>query len=165
MDLIDELSGSPKDEINAYRNTLIIYSPSMRQPVTVNKYCSSVDILPTVSNLMGWNYDSRMLIGQDILSDTEQFIMFPGLSFITDRCIYNAKTKTVSSFDGCVVDDEYLTAMKKRAYNWYTLSDLIFSTDFYQYVEPQMPEVTARTEQTAAVVPHGRTGSGRQSCR
>ncbi len=165
MDLIDELSGSPKDEINAYRNTLIIYSPSMRQPITVNKYCSSVDILPTVSNLMGWYYDSRMLIGQDILSDTEQFIMFPGLSFITERCIYNAKTKTVSSFDGCVVDDEYLTAMKKRAYNWYTLSDLIFSTDFYQYVEPQMPEVTARTEQTAAVVPHGRTGSGRHSCR
>ncbi|HCT93055.1 MAG TPA: hypothetical protein DF613_16975 [Lachnospiraceae bacterium] len=138
MDLIDELSGTPRDEINAYRNTLIIYSASMQQPVIVDKYCSSVDILPTVSNMMGWDYDSRMMVGQDIMSDAEQFIMFPGLSFITGRCIYNAKTKTAASFDGSAVDDEYLASMKKKAYNWYAISDLIYSTDFYKYVEPQI---------------------------
>ncbi len=161
MEIIDELSGASQDEINAYRNTLIIYSASMQQPVTVDKYCSSIDILPTVSNMMGWDYDSRMMVGQDIMSDAEQFIMFPGLSFITGNCVYNAKTETASSFDGSAVDSEYLSSMKKRAYNWYTISDLIYSTDFYKYVEPQMPEVTASTKQAILDLRKGGTaGNG-----
>lgn len=159
MEIIDELAGAPQDEINAYRNTLIIYSASMQQPVTVDKYCSSIDILPTVSNMMGWDYDSRMMVGQDIMSNAEQFIMFPGLSFITGSCVYNAKTKTASSFDGSAVDEEYLASMKKRAYNWYTISDLLYSTDFYKYVEPQMPQVTASTKQAILDRRRGSTGA------
>lgn len=160
MEIIDELSGAAQDEINAYRNTLIIYSASMQQPVTVDKYCSSIDILPTVSNLMGWDYDSRMMVGQDIMSNAEQFIMFPGLSFITGSCIYNAKTETATSFDGSAVDSEYLKSMKSRAYNWYTISDLIYSTDFYKYVEPLMPEVTASTKQAIADLRKNKASSG-----
>lgn len=160
MEIIDELSGATQDEINAYRNTLIIYSASMQQPVTVDKYCSSIDILPTVSNMMGWDYDSRMMVGQDIMSDAEQFIMFPGLSFITGSCIYNAKTETASSFDGSAVDNEYLASMKKRAYNWYTISDLLYSTDFYKYVEPQMPEVKASAKQAILDLRKGGTTAG-----
>ncbi len=111
--------------------------------------------------MMGWDYDSRMMVGQDIMSDAEQFIMFPGLSFITGNCVYNAKTETASSFDGSAVDSEYLSSMKKRAYNWYTISDLIYSTDFYKYVEPQMPEVTASTKQAILDLRKGGTaGNG-----
>ena len=33
--------------------------------------------------------------------------------------------------------------MSKKAYNWYTISDLLYSTDFYKYVESQMPAVSS----------------------
>ena len=147
MEIIDEIKGSAQDEIEAYRNCLIVYSPSMTTPVEVDKYCCSVDILPTVSNLMGWDYDSRMLVGSDILSDSEQFIIFPGLSYITDKVIYNKKAGTTTLLTDEEVDDEYIKTMSKKAYNWYTISDLLFSTDFFKYVEGQMPEVSESYKQ------------------
>ncbi len=147
--IVEEITGTSLDEIESYKNTLIIYSPSMTEPVEVDKYCCSVDILPTVSNLMGWDYDSRMMIGQDILSTADQFVMFPGLSFITDKCIYNKKTGAVTSLTGEEISDDYISQMSKKAYNWYTISDMLYSTDFYKYVESQMPAVSS--EYQAAV--------------
>ena len=33
---------------------------SHREPVQVEKYCSSLDIMPTLANLFGLEYDSRL---------------------------------------------------------------------------------------------------------
>ena len=38
----------------------------MVQPVEVNKYAGSLDILPTILNLFGIEFDSRLLMGTDI---------------------------------------------------------------------------------------------------
>lgn len=157
--IVEEIKGTELDEIESYRNTLIIYSPSMEQPVEVDKYCCSIDILPTVSNLMGWDYDSRMLVGQDILSDAEQFIMFPGLSFITDKCIYNKKQDKVTSLTGEEISEDYISQMSKKAYNWYTISDLLYSTDFYKYVEDQMPAVSPDYQQAVQSLRSGAAAS------
>ncbi|MCD8200439.1 MAG: sulfatase-like hydrolase/transferase [Coriobacteriaceae bacterium] len=148
MDCVEELAGKDLDYVEQYRNALIIYSPSMEEPVEVDKYCCSIDILPTVSNLMGWDYDSRMLVGKDILSDSKQFVMVPGQSFISDKCIYNAKTDKITYLtdDKKDVDEDYIKKMQRRAYNWYTISDLLFSTDFYKYVDKQMPKVSKATK-------------------
>lgn len=158
--IVEEIKGTDLDEIESYRNTLIIYSPSMTQPVEVDKYCCSIDILPTVSNLMGWDYDSRMMVGQDILSDAEQFIMFPGLSFITDKCIYNKKQDKVTSLTGEDISEDYISQMSKKAYNWYTISDLLYSTDFYKYVESQMPAVSPDYQQAIQSLRSGASTTG-----
>lgn len=158
--IVEEIKGTDLDEIESYRNTLIIYSPSMTQPVEVDKYCCSIDILPTVSNLMGWDYDSRMMVGQDILSDAEQFIMFPGLSFITDKCIYNKKQDKVTSLTGEDISEDYISQMSKKAYNWYTISDLLYSTDFYKYVEAQMPAVSPDYQQAIQSLRSGASAAG-----
>ncbi len=158
--IVEEIKGTKLDEIESYRNTLIIYSPSMQQPVEVDKYCCSVDILPTVSNLMGWDYDSRMMVGQDILSDSEQFVMFPGLSFITDKCIYNKKQDKITSLTGEEISQDYISQMSKKAYNWYTISDLLYSTDFYKYVESQMPSVSPDVQQAVNALRSGTAATG-----
>lgn len=75
--VLEELSGrtfgSSKDlealnesaiDFDVYKNTLILWSVSMEEPVQVDKPCCQVDILPTVSNLLGLEYDSRMLSGR-----------------------------------------------------------------------------------------------------
>ena len=74
-----ELYGLPesriRDNFDLYRNGLIIWSSSMEAPVKVSKPCSSIDILPTVSNLFGLEYDSRLITGKDILSDSEGLVI------------------------------------------------------------------------------------------
>lgn len=135
--ILDELAGRTLDQtFEWYKNSLIIWSASMDECVTVNKYCSSLDILPTVSNLMGLEYDSRMLVGQDILSDSEGIVMFNDRSFITDKCSYNANTGQVLSIDGSAIDDEYVENIKAYVSNKFNMAQSICDYDYYRYIDP-----------------------------
>lgn len=135
-EVVDELAGKTLDStFEWYKNTLIIYSASMEEPVDVGKYCSSLDVLPTISNLMGLDYDSRMLAGQDILSDAEGLVMFNDRSFITDRCSYNANTGEVKSLDGKAVDDEYVQQKIAQIKNKFSFAENVCNLDYYRYID------------------------------
>lgn len=132
----DELAGHTLENyIEWYENTLIMWSGSMEEPIYVDKYCSSLDILPTVSNLLGLEYDSRMMVGHDILSDYPQFVVFNDRSFITEYCIYNAGSGTVTSFTGQPIDEAYLDSMKKYVKNQFTISNMIMESNYYSVIE------------------------------
>ena len=79
----------------------------------MDKYCYDVDILPTISNLLGLEYDSRLMVGQDVLSDSEQLVCFPNRSFISGKCIYNAVNGSVTPLTEEKVTQEYLDQMDK----------------------------------------------------
>lgn len=98
---LDKLYGQTTDTIfEQFRNALIIYSPSMDKPVHVTKPCSSYDILPTVLNLMGAEYDSRLLAGTDILSDSPALAMTNcNQSWISDYGKYNLANGKFTLFD------------------------------------------------------------------
>lgn len=135
-DVVDELAGEELDSMfDWYKNTLIIWSSSMKEPVTVDKYCSSLDILPTVSNLMGLPFDSRMMVGQDILSDSEGMVLFNDRSFITDRCSYNANTGEVRSIDGSKIDDNYVESKIAQVKNKFNMAENICDYDYYRYID------------------------------
>lgn len=74
-----ELYGLPAEKVTSnfelYRNALIIWSSSMEGPVTVDVPCSAIDVLPTVSNLFGLPYDSRLMAGIDVFSDQEPLVI------------------------------------------------------------------------------------------
>ncbi len=132
----DELAGRTLDNtFEWYENTLIIWSASMEKPVYVSKCCSSLDILPTVSNLMGLDYDSRMLAGQDILSDSEGLVMFNDRSFITDRISYNANTGEVISLDQRPVDEDYVAAKVTQVRNKFSMAENICNYNYYKYID------------------------------
>lgn len=40
----------------------------MEKPIYIDKVGSQIDVLPTLLNLFGIEYDSRLIVGQDILS-------------------------------------------------------------------------------------------------
>lgn len=64
----------------------------MKKPVKVDTYCSSLDILPTLSNMLGLEYDSRMLAGTDVFGNKEPFVVFADRSWISQNGKYNAST-------------------------------------------------------------------------
>src|SRR5690606_39534431 len=82
------------------------------EPTTITKPASSLDILPTLSNLMGIEYDSRLLMGRDIFSDSMPLVTFLNKSFITDKGKYNAVTGKFIANDGVEVDAEYVEYVK-----------------------------------------------------
>ncbi|MBR0085454.1 MAG: LTA synthase family protein, partial [Lachnospiraceae bacterium] len=138
-DVCDELAGYKLDnEFGWYENALVIWSGSMKEPVQVDKYCSSIDILPTMLNLCGIEYDSRLITGKDILSDSPQLVLFNGsYSFISDRCKYNNATKEIEAFPPYKEEDitqEYLDAMFANINNKFKLSNLILNYNYYNIV-------------------------------
>ena len=70
VDYYQELSGKQDSEldISRYKNTWLLWSGSMESSVTVNTPCSAIDILPTVSNLFGLEFDSRLMSGHDVFA-------------------------------------------------------------------------------------------------
>ena len=144
MDICDELAGHElEQEFEQYENALIIWSGAMKEPVTVDKYCSSIDILPTVLNLFNIEYDSRLMAGRDILSDSPQLVMFNGSrSFISDACMYNAKDGSITPFAPYTAEDissEYISAVQDEIKNKARLASLIIDNDYYNKLDLPAP--------------------------
>ncbi len=116
-----------------YKSALLMYSPSMNEPIKVSKYCSNLDIIPTLNNLFGMEHDSRLLMGRDILSSAEPLVVFANHSFITDKGMYNASTNTFTTFDGKPLADEvsYVAAKKAEINNMFVVSAGILEQDYY----------------------------------
>ena len=145
MDICDELAGHElEQEFEQYENALIIWSGAMTEPVVVDKYCSSIDILPTVLNLFGVEYDSRLMAGRDILSDSPQLVMFNGSrSFISEGCMYNAKDGSITPFAPYTEEDissEYISAVQEEIKNKARLASLIIDNNYYDKLSlPSVP--------------------------
>lgn len=152
--VLEELSGrtfgSSKDlealnesaiDFDVYKNTLILWSASMEEPVQVDKPCCQVDILPTVSNLLGLEYDSRMLSGRDILSDSEGLVIFTSRSWRSDRGFYNRYTQTFTPAEGVTMTQEeqeqYVSTMKKLVEYKLACTRMIVENDFYNLLFPR----------------------------
>lgn len=133
----DELAGhSIETNFELYKSALIMYSPSMKQGVDIDKVCSSIDIIPTLSNLFGFEYDSRLLMGRDIFSNSSPLVVFSNRSFITDKGKYNSVTRTFTPNPGVVLENEekYISDMKNEVNNMFVASSGILDNDYYGIV-------------------------------
>ncbi len=142
-----ELYGLPASGItenfDLYRNKFIIWSASMDEPVVVDKYCSSMDIIPTVYNLFGIKYDSRLLMGIDVMSDAPGLVILnthaTSWNWITDYGTYKTSTGTFTPHEGVNVGDEatlkkYVNNLRSIVSNKRKYSLAILDNDYYRYV-------------------------------
>lgn len=107
--VLNELNGGQEVDMRfeVYHSTFILWSGDMEEPVVVEKPCSSLDILPTLSNLFGLEYDSRLLMGRDILSDAPALVVLSDRSFITDLGRYDSQSDTFTPNEGATVPEGY----------------------------------------------------------
>ena len=135
LDQINELSTYERDDtFEKYHMPLLIWSGSMKEPVKVEKLGSSLDILPTVLNLFGVEYDSRLLMGRDLLSDAESIVIFSDRSFITNKGKYNSITGEFFANDGVEIDENYIKQINEIIYKKCEMSRLILENDYYRKV-------------------------------
>lgn len=129
---IDELAGHEVEEnFELYRSVLFLWSGDMEGAVTVSKPCSNLDILPTLSNLFGLEYDSRLLMGRDILSDSEGLVVFSNHSFITEHGRYNARTDEFVPYDDVAVPESYARGILDQVNDMFYYSAVVLENDYY----------------------------------
>ncbi len=132
-----ELSGgrTGEDAFELHRSCLGIWNAGMEEPIYIDKPCASVDVLPTVLNLLGVDFDSRLLAGRDILSGSEPLVIFADHSFLNDKIKYNTGTGEITYLEGeQYAGGYYLEQMIEEVENRLYISDLMIDTDYFSFV-------------------------------
>ena len=131
----NELAGEELDStFEKYRNAFICYVPGLRENIEVDNYCSTQDILPTLLNLFGIEYDSRLLAGRDVLAKGTHIAILYDQSFLTDGFRFDASSETLYSDDESELSEEILDKYRLYVSNAFVLSTDILDTDYYAHV-------------------------------
>ena len=122
---LNEISDTDRsDKFEMFHTSLILYNSEMKENVKVTKYVSSIDVLPTIYNLFGIEYDSRLLMGRDALSDAEGLVILSDRSFINEFGSYNSITGKYTKFNEDVTND-YIEKLNHEVYQRFTMSSLL----------------------------------------
>ncbi len=137
------------NSISRYQNTLILYCSAMEEPVIVDTPCSSIDIMPTIANLFGMEYDSRLYSGRDIFatnykveeaSYTMPLVIVPvagGYSFVTAAGQYDVRTREFTPNEGVTVSEDYVKDVQKIISEKWKYARLIIANNYYKAVIPK----------------------------
>ena len=104
------------------------------QPQKVEKLLSTVDLLPTVLNLLGIQSEHRYL-GRDAFSpDYDGQVLFANGSWMYDDTAYDASTKKLYSISGKAhpVTGETQSQLAEMSQNFIRINNLILKTDYYK---------------------------------
>lgn len=122
---LNEISDTDRsDKFEMFHTSLILYNSEIEENVKVTKYVSSIDVLPTIYNLFGIKYDSRLLMGRDALSDAEGLVILSDRSFINEFGSYNSITGKYTKFKEDVSND-YIEKLNHEVYQRFTMSSLL----------------------------------------
>lgn len=131
---IEELEGSSIDNnFDLYRNALVIYTKGM-ESMKIDEPAFSLDILPTISNLMGLEYDSRLMMGRDLFSDEKPLVFLNDRSFITDKGMYISATNEFIPHEGVEVLEDYQETLSNKIRAKFHFSARILDYDYYRII-------------------------------
>lgn len=145
-DYYNELRGVVDSErdTDRYRNALVLWCGGMENAVTVTEPCSAVDIVPTLSNLFGLEYDSRLLSGRDVLdkdynagsaAGSIPLVILPtssGNSWATTAGVFEATTRTFNARPGVTVEEDYVSRVNNIVALQYNYAQQLIARDYYR---------------------------------
>ena len=136
-----EMIGQEEDFFGWYKSDLIFWVGGMEEPVVVEEYCSTADVLPTILNLWGFPYDSRLYPGTDVFSDGVHAAVLVDHSFLTDKVWFNANTGEIRyQVPQEEVPETYVDTMNQLIAARFEFSAEILRNNYYQHVFGQLSE-------------------------
>lgn len=118
-------------------NRLIIWSGCLEKedPIVVDTPVTSMDILPTLCNLFGTDFDSRLLPGRDVFSEALPLAFTLSYDWKTDKGTYIASKGTFTPKNtNEKVSDEYIENVKAIVKNKITYSRSVLNQDYFRHV-------------------------------
>lgn len=118
-------------------NRLILWCGCLedKDPIVVSSPTFSLDIVPTLSNLFGTEWDSRLLPGRDVFSDAEALVFNTGYDWKTDLGTYiSAKGQFTPASADTVIPDGYVDRIKSVVANKIKYCADVLETDYYAHI-------------------------------
>lgn len=138
MPYLSELYGYEVDTVfERDHSRLILWSGCLEEmePIVVDTPTSSLDILPTLSNLFGTEFDSRLMPGRDVFSDAPALVFNINYDWKTDLGTYYASAnKFVPSVDPEMIPEDYVETVKAIVRNKLTYCSSVLDTDYFRHL-------------------------------
>ena len=133
LEHINEIAGNRDSTVEINRSHFILWNSEMEE-TKITKVGGNMDVLPTLLNLFGLDYDSRLIMGKDLLSNSYGLVIFADSSWISDMGRYYASSKKFVANEGVVVPEDYVKNINQVVSNRIRLSKLIIEKDYYRKV-------------------------------
>ena len=139
-DGLAELYGVEKyDLFQRDKNTLIIWSGCLEDmDLKVEAPVCSIDILPTLSNLFGVTYDSRLTVGRDVLGPEEAISLWPDYSWVTEKGSYTAANRSFTPAEGAEIPDGYVERINSIVTNKVKFSRMVQNAPFFTELQEEL---------------------------
>ena len=134
------LVGQDLDGLSKFKSSLIFWVGGLEEPIVVEDYCCNVDILPTILNLWGLDYDSRMLAGTDVFSDGTHVAVLMDKSWLTDKVWFQAGSGKITYLvEESELPEGYVDGINRLVATRFSISADILNTAYYNYVFGKEP--------------------------
>lgn len=134
---VDELYGIDEIETAFDRdhNCWLLWSGCLeeQEPIVVDEPTFSLDILPTMMNLFGIDFDSRLLPGRDVFSDTPALVFVEPTTWKTSYGYYFEDGFTLTD-ETATLPDGYVDSMRAVVRNKINYCQSVLANDYFTYL-------------------------------
>lgn len=129
MDLeeVNEISDYLKEkDFSVHKAPWILWNSEMGEVINVDTLGTNLDIMPTIYNLFGFDFDSRFFIGSDIFGSDERIVIFSNRSYLTNSGSYNFATGEAIN-----LRDDEINRLNNEVYLKFKYSTLFLDSDLF----------------------------------
>lgn len=129
------------DDYEIERTPFVIYN-SQIESKTFTEYTSYINLVPTVSNLFNLNYDPRLYMGNDLLSETyESRVVFADGSWKNENAYYNASTSKLKYYTSIEYPVEEVQKINELIDLKISISSTAIKNNYFSYLEKQVNKI------------------------
>ena len=120
----------------------VIYNKGMEKK-EFEEYTSYVNLTPTLANLFGVEYDSRIYMGEDILNkDYQNMVIFANGSWKNDIAYYSASSNKIKYYTEKEYSEEEILAINEEVELKLSMSSAAIKNNYFSYLNKKLESYT-----------------------
>ena len=123
-------------DMDIHNVPMLVYSTSYLLNRNNDDYMSTIDVIPTVSNLFGLALDYSKVFGNDVLGTEENVVRFADMSFVSQYFSYDSLSEEYTITDEYVTP-EYIASMNHQIITDYKYNLLVLQYDYFKKDEDE----------------------------
>ena len=137
---IKEMIDHELDDYEIEKTPFVIYNSEM-EAKTFSDYNSYINLLPTIANLMNLDYDPRLYMGSDLLSeDYQSLVVFADGSWKNELAYYNASTGKIKYYTDFIYPKEEIQEINTQIDLKISMSSQAIKNNYFSYLEKKLEE-------------------------
>ena len=132
---IGEMLDYDVDSVDIDKTPFVIYNSKIT-PEVHEEYTSYINILPTIANLFGLDYDARLYMGEDLFNDDYQsIVIFPNGSWKNEIAYYNANNNKITYLGENKYTDDEIIKINKIVTSRLQMSTTSIKKNYFNYLK------------------------------